>query len=51
MLVVTVSLCEQTDSVPEEATVTASSACKSPVVPQTVCEGGRAGGTIVCVVY
>ena len=33
MLVVTLSLCEQTDSVPEEATVTASSVCKAPEVP------------------
>ena len=33
MLVVTVSLCEQTDSVPEEVTVTASSACKALEVP------------------
>ena len=50
MLVVTVSLCEQTDSVPEEATVTASSACKAPEVPYTVCGGGRDGATMVCVV-
>ena len=51
MLVVTVSLCEQTDLVPEEATVTASSACEASEVPYTVCEGGRDGGTIVsCVV-
>ena len=50
MLVVTVSLCEQTDSVPEEATITASSVCKAPEVPYTVCDGGRDGGTIVCVV-
>ena len=28
----------------------ASSVCKVPEVPYTVCEGGRDGGTIVCVV-